>query len=105
VTQQDTTPESFACPWAPSVCGNQVAYVTTGGIAVGNWTTGTRGRFLSGDLIRPSLSGGRLADIRVSGNGQTRYVRSTSTGTTTLVTHVPAGTDISGPSVSGASVA
>jgi len=105
VTQPGTTPESFACAWAPSVYGNLLAYVTTGGIAVINRKTDTRTLFLSGDLIRPSFSGARLAYVRVTGSGQTLYVRNTSTGATTLVTHVPVGTDISGPSVSGAYVA
>jgi hypothetical protein len=64
-------------------------------------STGTRSLFLSGNLIRPSLSAGRLAFVRTSGGGQTLYVRTISSGATTVVTHVPAGTDISGPSLSG----
>jgi hypothetical protein len=105
VIQPGTTPASFTCAWAPSVYGNQLAFVTTGGIAVVNRTTGTRSLFLSGNLIRPSLSAGRLAFIRVSDGGQTLYVRTISSGATTVVTHVPTGTDISGPSLSGVYVA
>jgi hypothetical protein len=105
VTQPGAASESFACAWAPSVNGNRLAYVTTGGIAVVNRTTGTRTLFLSGDLIRPAFSGARLAYVRVSNSGQTLFVLNTATGATTEVTHVPAGTDISGPSVSGAYVA
>jgi hypothetical protein len=41
-----------------------------------------------------------LAFVRTSGGGQTLYVRTISSGATTVVTHVPAGTDISGPSLS-----
>jgi MFS family permease len=95
----------FACASAPSVDGNALAYATTGGIAVVNWTTGVRSRFLSGDLIRPSLSGPRLAYVKVADNGQTLYVHDFATNTTTEVLHVPVLTDISGPSLSGAVVA
>jgi len=43
--------------------------------------------------------------VRVSGGGQTLFVRNLASGATTEVTHVPPGTDTSGPSVSGAYVA
>ncbi len=105
VTQPGTAPMSFACAWAPSVYGNQVAYVTNGGIALVSRTTQARVLLLSGNLIRPSYSGAGLAYVRVSNSGQTLFVRNLATGTTTEVTHVPPGTDISGPSVSGAYVA
>jgi hypothetical protein len=54
-----------------------------------------RSLFLSGNLIRPSLSAGRLAFVRTSGDGQTLYSSTISSGATTVVTHVPAGTDVS----------
>lgn len=43
--------------------------------------------------------------MRVSGSGQALFVRNLASGATTEVTHVPVGTDISGPSVSGAWIA
>jgi hypothetical protein len=106
VSQPGTATATFPCGWSPSVNGGQLAYVTTGGIAVVNRTTATNTAFVSGNLVRPALSGGRLAFVKLTpGHGQTVYVRTLATGATVLVTKVPEGTDISGPSLSGATVA
>jgi hypothetical protein len=96
----------FTCASAPSLNGNSLAYVTRGGIAVVNWTTGARTHFLSGQIIRPSLSGASLAFVKVAKSGaQTLYVHDFATNTTTQITHQPQLTDISAPSLSGDVVA
>jgi hypothetical protein len=106
VTQPGRTDARVACAWAPSVDGNALAYVTTGGVAVIDRTTQTQTAFVSGNVARPALNAGRLAYVVVApGRGQALYVRNLETGAVLRVTHVPEGTDISGPSLSGATVA
>lgn len=106
VAQPGLPNTAVSCAWFPSLSGTRLAYVTTGGIAVVDRTSGARVAFVGGKLVRPSLSGGQLAYIQTSpGHGQTLYVRTLATGSTVKVTHVPEGTDISGPSLSGSVVA
>jgi hypothetical protein len=94
------------CAWAPSVDGDGLAYVTNGGIAVIRRSTQAQTTFVAGNVVRPSLNSGRLAYVVISpGAGQTLYVRNLERGTIVKIAHVPEGTDISGPSLSGTTIA
>lgn len=106
VTQPGMPSATFTCAWFPSLAGSQLAYVTNGGIVVVDRASGTQVAFVGGNLGRPALFGGRLAYIQSNpGHGQTLYVRTLSSGHTVKVSHVPEGTDISGPSLSGSILA